>query len=130
LVPPGVVGGAPVAGLWHTLDAYTDPTVARAAPRRSAGPGAPRAVTPCDYPDGRPLHDAGRLARGALLAVADGAATWSGWPLVLLGRAQRDPERYWVCVPERRSENRRCGVPTYRAARDLLYQIASAITVA
>lgn len=117
-------------GLWHTLDASTDLTVARPALPIGAVPPAPRAVTPCGHPDGRPSPIGGCLAWGELLAVADGVATRPGWRLVLLGRGRRDPERYRVCVPERRGEDRRCGVPTYRAARDLRYQIASAITIA
>jgi len=89
-------------GRWHTLDAYTALTVARPTLPIGLAPPAPRAVTPAGRPDGRPLHDGGRLAWGELLAVADGVAATPGWRLVLPGRTRRDPARYQVCALDRR----------------------------
>jgi len=82
-------------GLWHPLDAYIDLTATR--PNLPVG----------GYPDGQPLHDGGRLAWGGLLAVADGVATRLGWHLALLGRGRRDPERYRICVLDRRGTTTR-----------------------
>jgi len=89
-------------GRWHTLDAYTDLTVARPILPIGILPTAAGTVTPIGRPDGRLLRDGVRLAWGELLAVADGVAAHPSWRLVLLGRTRRDPARYQICALDRR----------------------------
>jgi len=89
-------------GLWHTLDAYTDLTVARpalvivvASPRHATWSGGSAA------PVGHRTTVVGSPGED-LLTVGDSVMAHPGWRLVLLGRTRRDPERYQVCALDRR----------------------------
>lgn len=90
-------------GLWHTLDAYTDLTVARPALPLGVVPPSARHPAQLDRLAGWPTHDSGRLCWGELLLVADGVATAGpDWQLLRLGRTRRDPECYQVPVRDDR----------------------------